>query len=367
MRILHTSDWHLGQRFFGRSLLSDQEYVLDQMINLARDLKPDVTVVAGDLFYQRRPDEDSLALFHDTLNRLLNLGTILVFLSGPTDDFKNLHLEARWVREAGIYLFEDATQMLSPLFFRGERDSFDVTTWCLPYPKSTDLPAAGQHPAMYGRALVEKAVQRLNPNEVNIFLGYAWAQGGGRRPEFGQLLQPGGQPLEMRLLDFFDLSALGGSHQPLALGSSNAHYSGSLLCYEPEDTNQNRSLTFYEIESKDKVFVETYSLRPRRALKVLEGSWEELMEQGQSLRSNDLIVLRSDETELTPEQRADLRILSPNVVSVELPSPFENTPNEPSEELPAMVRDFQDFVRETSGRELAEEELELLLQVDENL
>lgn len=336
------------------------------MINLARDLRPDVMVVAGDVFHQRRPDEEALRLFHDTLNRLLNLGMVIVFLAGPSDDFKALHLDARWVRNAGIYLFEDATQVLSPLTLRGHRDNFEVSAWCLPFPKSTDLSKIDQHPALYGHSLVEKVVQRLNPAEVNLLLGYAWAQDSGRRPEFGALVQPGGQPLEKRVLEFFDVSALGGCHRPLAL-SNQSHYSGSLLCYEPEEAESGRSVTFFEIEAKGKTFVEAYPLRPRRSLKVLSGSWEELMEQGRQVRNDDLIVLRSEERDLTPEQRAELRILGPNVVSVELPSPFAAPDAAPESELPPMVESFCRFVKARAGREVTPEELDILLEMEEKI
>ena len=366
MRLLHTSDWHLGRRFFGRSLLSDQEYVLDQMLNLVRDLNPDTLVVTGDIFDQRRPDEEALALFHDTLNRLLELGTVVIFLAGPSDDFRHLHLGARWVRDAGVYLFEDATQVLSPLSLRGARDSFDVNTWCLPFPKTTELSRPDENPALFSHSLVEKVVQRLNPNEVNIFLGYAWAQDAGRPEELGALVKPGGQPLEKRLLDFFDVSALGGRHSPHSLGSQ-AFYCGSLLCYEAESESPGRSVTFYDILSKGEVMVDHYPLRPRRSLKVLTGSWEELMEKGRELRSDDLIVLRSDEFDLTPEQRADLRVLGPNIVSLEMPALEGPQEEERDESVPLLVKLFQKFALESSGKELSPECLELLLELEEKL
>lgn len=364
VRLLHTSDWHLGKRFFGRSLVSDQEYVLDQMINLVRDLHPDVMVVAGDVFQQRRPDEEAVALFHDTLNRLLNLGTIIIFLSGPSDDFKNLHLDGRWVRAAGVYLFDDATQVLSPLTFKGARDDFEVKTWCLPYPR-TSTPGQGDvHPALLGHGLVEKVISRLKESETNIFLGYAWAQDSGHPAELGNLVQAGGRPLEKRLLEFFDVSALGGRHQPHTLTGITACYSGSLLCYEPEADDHARSVTVYEIEKNKKVKVDHYPLRPRRSFKVLEGSWEELMAQGRSLRSDDLIVLRSGEQDLTPSQRADLRVLGPNIVSVEFPSPFAQTANSTNQEQPSMVQSFQEFTKALTGQDLSEESLAILLDLE---
>jgi exonuclease SbcD len=365
VRLLHTSDWHLGRRFFGRSLRSDQEYVLDQLFNLVRDLNPDLMVVAGDVFHQRQPSEEALELFHQTLNKLLNLGTTLIFLGGPSDDFKNLHLDGRWVRDAGIHLIDDVTQVLSPITFLGARDDFEVKAWCLPYPKGADLANADQHPALIGHGLVEKVVQRLNPSEINILLGYAWAQDGGRRPEFGNLVQPGGLPIEKRVLEFFDVAALGGRHEPYLFPGLNSGYSGSLLCYEPEEHEQGRSVTFYDIAGKSQVYVDQYPLRPRRSFRILQGSWEELMEEGGRQHSDDLIVLRSEERNLSSEQRADLRILSPNVVSVELPSPFEAEHEEEDlEKISPLLQSFQDFCREVGEFELNQDCFDLLAELE---
>lgn len=367
VRLLHTSDWHLGRRFFGRSLKSDQEYVLDQLVNLVRDLNPDVMVVAGDVFQQRQPNEETLDLFHETLNKLLNLGTTLIFLAGPSDDFKSLHLHGRWVRNAGIHLVEDVTEVLSPMTFLGARDNFEVKAWCLPYPKGGDLSKPDAHPALIGHGLVEKVVQRLNPSEINLFLGYAWAQDSGRRSEFGNLVQPGGLPIQKRMLEFFDVAALGGRHEPFQFSGLKAGYSGSLLCYEPDETVQGRSVTFYDIAGKSQVYVDQYPLRPRRSLRIVEGSWEELMEEGANLRSDDLIVLRSDERNLTPEQRADLRILSPNVVSVELPSPFEAIQEGDPGGLSPLLKDFQTFCRDIGGYELNQECIDILRELEGDL
>lgn len=341
---------------------------MDQMFHLVRDLNPDVMVIAGDVFHHRQPGEEALELFHHSLNRFLNLGTTLIFLAGPSDDFRPLHLDGRWVKEAGIHLIDDVTQVLSPMSFSGARDNFEVKTWCLPYPRGgTSISGAPEHPALVGHRLVEKVVQRLDPGEINVFVGYAWAQDGGRVPEFGPLIQPGGQPLEKRLLEFFDVAALGGRHQPLRLGTLNAYYSGSLLCYEAEAQERGRSVTVYEITGKNQVYIDHYPLRPRRNLKVLEGSWEELMDQGSQLRTDDLVVLRSEEKNLSPEQRADLRILSPNVVSVELPSPFAAAEEEEPEAISALIRDYQEYCREVGKFELDQECMDLLRELDESL
>jgi exonuclease SbcD len=365
VRLLHTSDWHLGNRFFGRSLVSDQAYVLDQMINLVRDLNPDVLMVAGDVFDQRRPSEEALALFHDTMGRLLDLGTVVVLVSGPTDDLRNLHLNARWVRQQGLYLYSDPSQVLSPLSLRGARDSFSVNAWCLPFARPDRVTGEASHPAQVGRSLVETVVQRIDSGAVNVFLGYAWAQGVGRRPELGTLTSPGGQPIEKRFLEYFDYAALGGCHQPVSLGPATLRYSGGLLATEVDAETSDRSITLVVIEDKSNIFIDEYPLRPRRAFRALSGSVEELLKEGLEHRTGDLLVLRSTEGELTIEQKARLRSLGQNIVSVET----EAVAREDTEkgDLSPLLRMVLEFHQEMGGAPLDASALALLRELEARL
>lgn len=366
VRLLHTSDWHLGDRFYGRSLLDDQAYVLDQMINLARDLRPDVVVVSGDVFHHRRPEEGALALFHDTIGRFLDLGTMMLIVSGPADDFSNLHLNARWVRQQGLHLYQDCTQVLSPVTLRGERDTFSVSAWCLPFP--TSQPGRDEpHPSIRGRDLVERVVQRLDPTSLNIFVGYTWVQGLGRRREFGSLVSEGGQPVEQRLLEFFDYAALGGLHEPMTMSQASVRYSGGLLGTDLSLDNLERSITLVEIEGKNKLHIDDYPLRPRRAFKRLSGSWEQLVEESGQQRTGDLLVLHSDEAELTSQQKAELRRINPNVVSVEMESPIDPEESQESPGESPLVTAFRDFCSVLDEGPLGPEDVRLLEEIESRL
>lgn len=365
MRLLHTSDWHLGSRFYGRSLIDDQAYVLDQMINLARDLNPDVCLIVGDVFDQPRPSEEALELFHDTIGRLIDLGIKVVALAGPSDDFSKLHLNARWVRHQGLYLYSEPSQVLSPLSLRGARDAFAISAWCLPYPQNQAVGSGGEHPAQIGRALVETTVQRIDPNAINLFVGYVWAQGAGKKSELGPLISPGGQPVESRILEYFDYCALGGCHQPLSLGQEKIRYCGGLLATEGAlvDDEAERSVTYLVIEDKANLFVDSYPLRPRRAFRVLSGSVEELMARGRTQRGDDLLILRSNETELSAEQRIRLRGLSANVVAVENSSGGPRTPPQGASLVELVAR----FHQQMGGEPLDQQALDWLLLLEERL
>ena len=81
MRILHTADWHLGKSVFGVSMLEDQAYLLDQLLNLVRDLKPQYLVVTGDLFDRPSPSSEAVMLLEQTISRsIIELGCSIIFI-----------------------------------------------------------------------------------------------------------------------------------------------------------------------------------------------------------------------------------------------------------------------------------------------
>jgi len=71
MRFIHTADWHLGRIFYGVHLTEDQAYVLDELIEIVQDARPDVVIVAGDIYDRAVPPQDAVSLLDDVLSRLI--------------------------------------------------------------------------------------------------------------------------------------------------------------------------------------------------------------------------------------------------------------------------------------------------------
>ena len=75
MRIIHTSDWHLGRIFYKVHLTEEQAYVLDQLVGIVREERPDLVVIAGDVYDRSAPPAEAVELLDDALSRIvLGLG-----------------------------------------------------------------------------------------------------------------------------------------------------------------------------------------------------------------------------------------------------------------------------------------------------
>lgn len=106
MKVIHTADWHLGRILNGKQLLEDQRYVLDQFINQMKEEKPDIIVIAGDLYDTTYPGKDTIKLFEETISKLnIDLKIPIILISGNHDE-KSVWIMVRVGSNIVIYILE---------------------------------------------------------------------------------------------------------------------------------------------------------------------------------------------------------------------------------------------------------------------
>ena len=106
MRFLHTADWHLGRSFYNISLIEDQAHVLNQLIDIARETKPDVLLVAGDIYDRAMPPTDAVELLDEVLCRLiLELEVPVFIIAGNHDNPLRLEFAARLLETHRLHVF----------------------------------------------------------------------------------------------------------------------------------------------------------------------------------------------------------------------------------------------------------------------
>lgn len=103
MKIIHTSDWHLGRIFHGIHLTEDQGFLLHQFIEVIKDVKPDVILVAGDIFDRSVPPTEAVNLLDEVVSRVLIDHKIpMVMISGNHDSPDRLGFGYRLLQERGL-------------------------------------------------------------------------------------------------------------------------------------------------------------------------------------------------------------------------------------------------------------------------
>ena len=115
VRILHTSDWHLGRLFHGASLHDDQVAALDRIVDIVRAEQVELVVVAGDLYDRAIPAAPAVELFDDTLARLRDTGASVVAISGNHDSGVRVGYGDRLLTRAGVTVRGSVARAAEPV------------------------------------------------------------------------------------------------------------------------------------------------------------------------------------------------------------------------------------------------------------
>ena len=116
MKFFHLSDLHIGKQLHGFSLLEDQRYILDQILDMIRERKPDAVLAAGDIYDKSMPSADAVALFDEFLTKLANIpnGPVVCMVSGNHDSGERLSYGSRLFAEHKIHIAGNAPGIEQP-------------------------------------------------------------------------------------------------------------------------------------------------------------------------------------------------------------------------------------------------------------
>jgi DNA repair protein SbcD/Mre11 len=134
MKILHTSDWHIGKSLFGRDLDEDQKYALEQITDHLRQHAYDLLIVAGDIFDRAVPSSESMRLFGRWLGELRSFAPALpiVIIAGNHDNGPRLAWAASLLDEAHVYLRGETDRVDEPIEVVGTGGDC-AQVWALPF------------------------------------------------------------------------------------------------------------------------------------------------------------------------------------------------------------------------------------------
>ncbi|AOZ01810.1 exonuclease sbcCD subunit D [Cupriavidus sp. USMAHM13] len=279
MRFLHTADWHLGRLFHARSLVDDQAYVLDQFVDLVREQRPDAVLLAGDVYDRAVPPPEAVALLDDVLARIVaGLRVPVVMIAGNHDNAQRLAFGARLMQDQGLHVAGLVSK--DPLCVRLRDADGEVRLYALPYAEPALVrDAYGVEPAGHEAALATQldAIRAVHPAGVrSVVVGHAFVVGGSASESERPLSVGGSGAVAASVFDGFDLVALGHLHRPQTLGE-RIHYAGSLLKYSVSEAGHAKSVSLIELDARGGVRIEPIALRPRRDLRVLQGTLAELV------------------------------------------------------------------------------------------
>jgi exonuclease SbcD len=368
MRFIHTADWHLGRLFCGVHLTADQAHVLDQLVRLVDDTRPDALLVSGDIYDRAVPPPDAVELLDDTLCRLvLDCRVPVLMIAGNHDSPQRIGFGSRLLADRDLHVF--GTISPEPGCVHLEDDAGPVRVYAVPYAEpsvvrgclgsSDDVRDHDSAMAALCRSIRESTAR---DGERTILVAHAFVSGGSESESERPLAVGGAFAVDPAVFDGFNFVALGHLHRPQVTAARAASYAGSLLKYSFSEADHHKSVSLVEMGSDGKCTIERVPLAPRRDVRCVEGLLKDILRGPRDDENpDDYLMVRLLDRGAILDAMGKLREVYPNVLHIERP---ELTASGRSGSGPADHRRlsdaemFQSFFRDTTGDELSDDELD---------
>ncbi|MFC4056969.1 exonuclease SbcCD subunit D [Planomonospora corallina] len=366
MRVLHTSDWHLGRSFHRESLLAAQGVFVDHLIETVRSERVEVVVVSGDVYDRALPPVDAVDLCNEALRRLVAEGVRTVLISGNHDSARRLGFGADLIDAAGVHLRTDPARVGTPVVVG------DVAFYGIPYLEPElvrepwELPER-THTAAVGHAmsLIRSDLERRGTRSV--VLAHAFVTGGQASDSERDISVGGVAHVPVPVFDGVDYTALGHLHGRQRM-SETVRYSGSPIAYSFSELGQVKGSWLVEIGPDGFAGAEFAEAPVPRRLGRLVGRLDDLLASPEHADHEDrwLQVVLTDP--VRPKSAMErLRTRFPHALTLSFEpegGPQESTARPRLAGRPE-IEVVLDFVREVRGEPADADETRLLRQAVE--
>ena len=281
MRLLHTSDWHLGRSFHREQLLGAQAAFVDHLVETVRSARVDLVVVAGDVYDRALPPVDAVSLADEALTRLAAEGVTVVVTAGNHDSARRLGFASGLIAAAGVHVRSDPAALASPVLLTDEHGP--VAVYGVPYlePEVLDPRVAARAPLARGRDHARRCAGS----------GPTWQPGPAPGPwcsrtpgwwgappatASGTSPSAGSRRCLARRFDGVDYVALGHLHGRQQI-SPTVRYSGSPLAYSFSEARHRKGCWLVDLGADGVRDVEFVDAPVPRPLGLLRGHLDDLL------------------------------------------------------------------------------------------
>jgi exonuclease SbcD len=294
LRILHTSDWHLGRSLHRVSLLDAQAAFLDHLIATVRAHEVDAVLVAGDVYDRAVPPLSAVALFDQALHRLADAGVPTVMISGNHDSPRRLGVGAGLIRRAGIHLRTDPAGCATPVLIADAHG--EVAFYGLPYLEPAlvrdefEATKTG-HEAVLGAAMgrVRADLAGRAAGTRSVVLAHAFVAGGAPSESERDITVGGVAAVPAGVFDGVDYVALGHLHGAQSI-TERVRYSGSPLAYSFSEATHRKTMWLVDLGAHGEVHAERIECPVPRPLARIRGTLDALLEDPGLARHEDAWV-----------------------------------------------------------------------------
>lgn len=330
MKFFHISDLHIGLKIINRDLREDQEYILNQIVEIAAKEKPDAVVIAGDIYDRAVPSAEACEIFDDFVSKLSDTlpESHIMMISGNHDSAPRVNVFRSVLKRRGIHMIgnppQEEGEHIEKVVLSDEHG--EVNFYLLPFVKPSMIKKIVGQDENGNNLSYNEAIRRLiekediDSSQRNVLVSHQFYIPIGKNADdverMDSEIRTVGNVDEVKgdILQIFDYAALGHIHKPMMVGDEYHRYCGTPLACSVSEAGQKKGIVCVEMGEKGKTETGFLPLVPLREIRIIEGTLEEVVKQS----CDDYVtVILTDKTDLDVIDMQDrLRYAFPNLLEI---------------------------------------------------
>lgn len=394
MKIIHTGDWHIGKIVNEFSMIDDQNFILEQLIKIIEEEKPDALIIAGDLYDRSIPPVEAVELLDKVFTKiLLDLKTPILAIGGNHDSGERLSFASSILIKNGLYIAGVFDKEIKKVTLHDEFGA--INFHLVPYSDPREVRSIFKDDEITTHdgameKIIQKIKEHINENEKNVMIAHGYVtfikdketepveeknmRAGLKISDSERPLSIGGTDLiSGEYFNLFSYTALGHLHGAQRVGSDKIRYSGSILKYSFSETNHKKGVTIVNIDEFGEVSVELKELIPKRDMRIIKGPLNELINPkvyGEENVEDYVYAILTDEGELV-DPISKLRAVYPNIMGLNRETIEKRgeskTAASSGYENKSKLQLFEEFYGAISGKKLTKEKINIVKEVIEEV
>ena len=373
MKFIHMSDLHLGKHINQFSMLEDQKYIFNEIVEIIKKEKPNALLLSGDIYDKPIPPVEAVNLLDDFLSKIALEKIPVLIISGNHDSPDRLGFGSSLMKSSQIYISQVYDGNIQCVTLEDENGP--VNFYLLPYIKpSTVRQVFPEEKINSFNDAVKLALSKLslNKDERNVLLAHQFVTGA-QTCESEELFVGGSENVDASLFDDFDYVALGHIHGPQKVGRESIRYCGTPLKYSFSEVNHKKSLCLVELTKKGDINCALIPLKPLHEMRKLKGTFQEIMFGPESKASNKddyLHITLTDEMDV-PEGYGRLSSVYKNLISMD----YDNSRTRANQDMTLLdniktvkpLELFEEFFEKQNNKKMTEDQKNFMEKLIEEI
>lgn len=318
MKFLHLSDLHIGKTVHEFSMLEDQEYILKSILKAVNDEKPQIVLIAGDIFDRSIAPAEALQLFNDFLESIVRRNIEVFIISGNHDSADRLAFGSGLMEKSGVHISRVYNGNVAMHVIHDKYG--EINLYMLPFLKPAQIKRFfPDNEIDTWTDAIRTVIDNMNIDETkrNILMTHQFVTGAATC-DSEERNAGGADNVDADVFMTFDYAALGHLHGAQIIGKETIRYCGTPLKYSFSEVNHTKTLTFAELGDKGNISIKELPLAPKRDMREIKGKYLEIssLDFHEKQNKDDYIRITLTDEDDQPDAMQKLRVIYPKLMQL---------------------------------------------------